>query len=73
MRLLRPLPAASASHEPAAPPKSIELGQTKDQVVAIWTAVENRKGWRQGDLFYKDLKVTFVGGKVTGRPITQIF
>jgi hypothetical protein len=52
--------------EPAAPPKSIELGQTKDQVVANFgQPVKTAKVGTKEIYFYKDLKVTFVGGKVT--------
>jgi hypothetical protein len=52
--------------EPAAPPKSIELGQTKDQVVANFGQPERTAKIGAKEIyFYKELKVTFVGGKVT--------
>ena len=58
-------PSAAAA-APAAPPAEISLGQTIDQVTAILgqpkTVVDlgNRKTY-----VYKDMKVVFVGGKVT--------
>jgi len=52
--------------EPAAPPKSIDLGMTKDQVVANFGQPERTaKVGAKEIYFYKDLKVTFVAGKVT--------
>ncbi len=52
--------------EPVAPPKSIELGQTKDQVVANFGQPERTaKVGAKEIYFYKDLKVTFTGGKVS--------
>jgi hypothetical protein len=52
--------------EPAAPPKSIDLGMTKDQVVANFGQPQRTaKVGTKEIYFYKDLKVTFVGGKVT--------
>lgn len=66
-------PAAPASFEPIAPPppppaapKKIELGQTADQVKGNFG--EPDKIVSLGDkviYIYKDLKVTFVGGKVS--------
>jgi hypothetical protein len=52
----------------AAPPqpKTVAIGQTKDQVVAIFgqpTKIANL-GSKEID-YYPDFKVTFVGGKVT--------
>jgi hypothetical protein len=58
-----PPPPADAA---AAPPKTISLGQTKDQVAAIFgqpTKVVNL-GTKEVD-YYPDMKVTFVKGKVT--------
>jgi hypothetical protein len=52
--------------EPAAPPKTIDLGMTKDQVVANFGQPERTaKVGTKEIYFYKDLKVTFVAGKVT--------
>ena len=52
--------------EPAAPPKNIDLGMTKDQVVANFGQPERTaKVGAKEIYFYKDLKVTFVGGKVS--------
>lgn len=52
--------------EPPAPPKSIELGQTKDQVIANFGQPQRTaKVGTKEIFFYKDLKVTFVGGKVS--------
>ena len=58
-----PPPPADA---PAEPPKTISLGQTVDQVVANFGQPEKivKLGTKQ-IYYYKDLKVTFVAGKVT--------
>lgn len=59
-------PSAAAAAAPAAAPAEISLGQTIDQVTAILgqpkTVVDlgNKKTY-----VYKDMKVVFVGGKVT--------
>jgi hypothetical protein len=59
-------PPPPPADEPPAPPKSIDLGQTKDQVVASFGQPERTaKVGNKEIYFYKDLKVTFVGGKVT--------
>ncbi len=59
-------PPPPPADEPPAPPKSIELGQTKDQVVANFGQPERTaKVGTKEIFFYKDLKVTFVGGKVS--------
>jgi hypothetical protein len=51
---------------PAAPPKTIELGQTEEQVVSNFGQPPRRaKVGKKEIFFYKDLKVTFVDGKVT--------
>jgi hypothetical protein len=48
------------------PPKTISLGQTKDQVVANFgQPKKTAKIGTKEIYFYDDLKVTFVGGKVT--------
>jgi hypothetical protein len=52
--------------EPVAPPKSIDLGMTKDQVVANFGQPQRTaKVGAKEIYFYKDLKVTFTGGKVS--------
>ncbi len=52
--------------EPPAPPKSIDLGQTKDQVIAAFGQPQRTaKVGAKEIFFYKDLKVTFTGGKVS--------
>ncbi|HTW67757.1 MAG TPA: hypothetical protein VME17_24245 [Bryobacteraceae bacterium] len=52
--------------QPAAPPKSIDLGQTTDQVISSFgQPLRTAKVGNKEIFFYKDLKVTFVGGKVT--------
>ena len=51
---------------PAAPPKTISLGQTKDEVVAILGQPDKTANLGGKEMYiYKDLKVTFVKGKVT--------
>jgi len=58
-----PPPPADA---PVAPPKSIAIGQTKDQVVASFGQPERIVKLGSKEIYsYKDLKVIFVGGKVT--------
>jgi hypothetical protein len=51
---------------PTAPPKTISLGQTKDEVVAIFGQPDKvvKLGAKEM-LFYKDMKVTLVSDKVT--------
>jgi hypothetical protein len=59
-------PPPPPSDEPAAPPKTITLGQTKDQVVANFgQPKKTAKIGTKEIYFYDDLKVTFVAGKVT--------
>src|SRR5215469_11180772 len=61
-------PAAPAEPvlAPAAPPPSIELGQTKDMVTAILGQPQKiAKVAGKEIYFYKDLKVTFKDGKVS--------
>jgi hypothetical protein len=53
--------------EPVAPPKTVALGQTVDTVVANFgqpDKIVKLAGTKQV-YYYKDFKVTFVGGKVT--------
>lgn len=52
--------------EPAAPPKTISLGQTIDEVVANFGQPTKKAKVGTKDIYYyPDLKVTFVNGKVT--------
>ena len=62
-----PIPPPPAPLDaPAAPPKSMSKGQTTDEVVANFGAPEKivKLGTKQ-IYVYKDMKVTFVAGKVT--------
>ena len=60
-------PAADApAAAPAAPPATVEIGQTPDQVTAILGQPEKIINLGAKQIYvYKDLKVTFVKGKVT--------
>jgi len=59
-------PPPPPSDQPAAPPKSISLGQTVDEVVAAFGQPEKKAQLGSKQIFYyKDLKVTFVNGKVS--------
>ena len=62
-----PAPAAAAAPAaPAAPPATVEIGQTPDQVTAILGQPEKILNLGTKQIYvYKDLKVTFVKGKVT--------
>jgi hypothetical protein len=52
--------------QPAAAPKTIEVGQTKEQVVANFGQPEKIMKLRNKETYqYKDMKVIFVGGKVS--------
>lgn len=58
--------APAAADAPAAPPATVEIGQTTDQVVAILGQPEKIINLGAKQIYvYKDLKVTFVKGKVT--------
>jgi hypothetical protein len=59
-------PAAQAPAQPSAPPKTIALGQTPDQVVGILGQPQKivNLGAKQ-IYFYPDMKVIFTNGKVT--------
>jgi len=52
--------------EPAAAPPTISLGQTKDQVKAAFGTPDRvvKLGTKEIE-YFKDMKVTFVNGKVT--------
>ncbi|HLX44265.1 MAG TPA: hypothetical protein VKR43_12560 [Bryobacteraceae bacterium] len=59
-------PPPPPADDPAAPPKTISLGQTKDQVVENFgQPVKIAKVGTKEIYYYKDIKVTFVSGKVT--------
>jgi hypothetical protein len=59
-------PPPPPQDQPAAPPPSIELGQTKDMVTAILGQPQKiAKVAGKEIYFYKDLKVTFKDGKVS--------
>ena len=59
-------PQQQAPAQPAAPPASIQLGQTVDQVTASFGPPEKIVNLGTKQIYvYKDLKVTFVNGKVT--------
>jgi hypothetical protein len=59
-------PAPAAEQAPPAPPATVEIGQTTDQVVAILGQPDKIINLGVKQIYvYKDLKVTFVKGKVT--------
>ena len=59
-------PAQAPSQAPAAQPETIQAGQTPDQVKAILGEPDKIVSLGSKTIFvYKDLKVTFVNGKVT--------
>lgn len=61
-----PPPPLPPPAEPQAPPKTIEVGQTVEQVVAaLGQPVKIVKLASKEMYFYKDLKITFVNGKVS--------
>ena len=52
--------------QPPPPPKTIAVGQTKDQVVATWGQPSKDIKLGSKEIYvYPDMKVTFVGGKVS--------
>ena len=58
--------APAAEQAPPAPPATVEIGQTTDQVVAILGQPDKIINLGVKQIYvYKDLKVTFVKGKVT--------
>lgn len=61
------LPPVSPPGPPPEPPPTIEIGQTTDQVIASFGQPEKiaKVGGGKEIYYYKDLKVTFVAGKVT--------
>ncbi len=63
MPIAAPPPPADA---PPAPPKTIALGHTKDQVIATFGQPQKIVNLGTKEMYYyADMKVTFVGGKVT--------
>ena len=59
-------PPPAPADTPAGPPPTIELGQTKDQVQAAFgTPTRVVKLGTKEIEYFKDMKVTFVSGKVT--------
>ena len=61
-----PAPAPQGPPPAQEPPKSIQLGQTIDQVKAILGQPEKTVNLGAKQIFvYKDLKVTFLDGKVS--------
>jgi hypothetical protein len=57
---------AAAPAAPAAPPATVEIGQTPDEVTAILGQPDKILNLGPKQIYvYKDLKVTFVKGKVT--------
>jgi hypothetical protein len=59
-------PAAAPAPAPAAPPASVQMGMTPDQVVGILGQPDKIVNLGAKQLYiYKDLKVTFMNGKVT--------
>jgi hypothetical protein len=58
--------AAPAAQDPPKQPASIEKGQTEDQVIAAFGQPDKIVNLGAKKLYiYKDMKVTFVGGKVS--------
>jgi len=59
-------PPPPPADQAQAPPKTVSLGETKDNVVADFgPPTKIAKVATKEIYFYKDIKVTFVGGKVT--------
>src|SRR5580658_7212257 len=57
--------AAPAAQDPPKQPQSIEKGQTEDQVIAAFGQPDKVVNLGAKKLYiYKDMKVTFIGGKV---------
>ena len=57
--------AAQQDAQPAQPPPTIQLGQTEDEVVGMIGQPEKKIALGSKEIFvYKDIKVTFIGGKV---------
>ncbi|MFY9645245.1 MAG: hypothetical protein WAK29_08700, partial [Terriglobales bacterium] len=59
-------PSLPPTDVPPAPPKTIALGQTKDQVVANFGQPQKIVNLGTKEMYYyPDMKVTFVNGKIT--------
>lgn len=59
-------PPPPPADQPAAPPKTIKIGQTKDEVVATWGQPTKTVKLASKEIYYyPDMKVTFVAGKVS--------
>jgi hypothetical protein len=57
--------AAQQDAQPTQPPPTIQLGQTEDEVVGMIGQPEKKIALGTKEIFvYKDIKVTFIGGKV---------
>jgi hypothetical protein len=57
--------AAQQEAQPAQPPPTIQMGQTEDEVVGMIGQPEKKIVLGSKEIFvYKDIKVTFIGGKV---------
>src|SRR5579864_2991800 len=57
--------AAQQDAQPAQPPPTIQMGQTEDEVVGMIGQPEKKIVLGSKEIFvYKDIKVTFIGGKV---------
>ncbi|MGB9245102.1 MAG: hypothetical protein WCC03_17255 [Candidatus Acidiferrales bacterium] len=57
--------AAQQDAQPAQAPPTIQLGQTEDEVVGMIGQPEKKIALGTKEIFvYKDIKVTFIGGKV---------
>ncbi len=57
---------ADNNQAPQQEPPSIEIGQTIEQVVAAWGQPDKKVNLGAKQIYvYKDLKVTFIGGKVS--------
>src|SRR6201988_5263869 len=61
----QPQQAAQQDAQPAQPPPTIQMGQTEDEVVGMIGQPEKKIVLGSKEIFvYKDIKVTFIGGKV---------
>jgi len=66
-QVMAPIPAPPPpADQPPPPPKTISKGNTRDQVVAVFGQPERMANLGAKEIYYyKDLKVTFVNGKVS--------
>ena len=64
--VIAPIAPPPPVDQPPAQPKTISVGQTKDQVVAIWGQPTKDIKLSSKEIYvYPDMKVTFVAGKVS--------